>query len=594
MAERPNPFRTVPQDARRLIGRLLADEGRAHVKSYALAFLFMAVVALSTAGAAYLMKDVINGMVVERDFRALRIIAFVVAGLYLARGLATYGQVVILSRIGNAIIASCQRRVFDKLLAQDIGFFHERRSSDFLTRLTIAANGARDVLQALVTSIGRDILSLIGLVGVMVVQDPVLAGIALLALPIAAATLGKLIRRVRKYAIRSFDGVSRILDTMLEAAQGIRIVKSFGLEDVMRRRMGAAVSDVEKAANKVSAISAMANPLTDTLGGLAVAAVILYGGWRVVVGGETPGEFFSFIAALLLAYEPAKRLGRLHLEIQNGLVGVRLLYEVLDAPPGEPVTPGTPPLKVTAGHVEVKDVAFAYPGRGAALSGIDLEVEPGRTTALVGPSGGGKSTILSLILRFHDPERGIIAIDGQDIAKVDRATLRAAIGYVSQDVYLFRGSIRDNIALGRPGAGEAEIVAAARAAFAHDFITGLTRGYDTDVGELGAQLSGGQRARIAIARAILKDAPILLLDEPTAALDAESEREVQKALDALREGRTTLVVAHRLQTIVNSDRIYVIEEGRVIERGRHAELIEAGGKYAALYAVQESGRAIRA
>jgi len=589
MIERPLPY--FARIAYPVLRRLVVEQGRAHIRGYALAFLFMALVAGSQTYSAYLLKPVINGLTVERDFRGLRILAFTIAGLYLLKGFATYGQIVTLSRIGNRIIASVQERLFDRLMDQNVSYFHDRRSSEFMSRLTLAANGARDVLQALITSIGRDALTLVGLVAVMLIQDPLMTLIALAGLPVAGVTLGKLIKRVRKYAVRSFHGVTRILDIMLEAAQGIRIVKSFNLESLMRERMRAAVHEVERAANKIAAIQAMANPLSDTLGGLAVSGVILYGGWRVIEGAQDPGAFFSFIGSLLLAYEPAKRLGRLNLEIQNGLIGVTLMYEVLDAKSHEPRIAGQPALQAGVGRIELTDISFAYPGRADALDRLTLSVEPGKTTALVGGSGGGKSTILNLILRFYDPRTGEIRIDGQSTREVDIASLRAKLGFVSQDVYLFRGTIRDNIALGKPGATDDEIVAAAKAAHAHDFISGFRLGYDTDVGELGTQMSGGQKQRIAIARAFLKDAPILLLDEPTAALDPESEREVQKALDALGRGRTTLVVAHRLQTVVQASRIYVIEKGRVAEAGTHDELIERGGVYYNYYARQAPERA---
>jgi subfamily B ATP-binding cassette protein MsbA len=590
MLERPLPY--FARIAYPVLRRLVVEQGRAHISGYALAFVFMALVAASTTYSAYLLKHIINGLMIERDFKALRILAFTVAGLYLLKGFATFGQIVTLSRIGNRIIAAVQERLFDRLMDQNVSFFHERRSSEFMSRLTLAANGARDVLQALITSIGRDALTVVGLIIVMLIQDPMLTVIALAGLPVIGVTLGKLIKRVRKYVLRSFHGVTRILDIMLEAAQGVRIVKSFNLEAMMRRRMRDAVHEVERAANKIATIQALASPLSDTLGGLAVAGVIVYGGWRVINNGQDAGAFFSFIGSLLLAYEPAKRLGRLNLEIQNGLIGVTLMYEVLDAKSHEPRQIGLPPLVVSEGRIALSDVSFAYPGRAEVLERLSLTVEPGKTTALVGGSGGGKSTILNLILRFFDPASGDIAIDGQSIQKVDLASLRAAIGFVSQDVYLFRGSIRDNIALGKPGASEDEIVNAAKAAHAHDFISGFRQGYDTDVGELGTQLSGGQKQRIAIARAFLKNAPILLLDEPTAALDPESEREVQKALDELGRGRTTLVVAHRLQTVVMASRIYVIENGSVAESGTHDELIGKRGVYYNYYARQTPERLV--
>jgi ATP-binding cassette subfamily B protein len=336
----------------------------------------------------------------------------------------------------------------------------------------------------------------------------------------------------------------------------------------------------------MAAGGAAATLMADSLAGLAIGFAIFYGSWRVSIGHGDVGSFVSFLGALLLAYEPAKRLGRLNVDIQNGLVSTRLIYEVLDAPQGEAPQPSLPKISVGDGRVVIEHARFAYRPGEYVIDDLNLAAEPNSTTALVGPSGGGKTTILGIIQRFYALSQGRVTIDGQDISTVDLPSLRDRIAFVSQDVFLFRGSIRENIAVARPGATEAEIVAAARKAHAHDFILQFAAGYETNVGEQGAQLSGGQRQRIAIARAILKDAPILLLDEPTAALDSESEREVQKALDDLRMGRTTLVVAHRLQTIVGSDRIWVIEGGRAVETGEHQELIARRGAYYAFFAAQ--------
>jgi subfamily B ATP-binding cassette protein MsbA len=569
-----------------MLSRLLRDYGFEHKWAYAASGLMLAIGAGTTALAAALLRPVLNGMATAARFNEMRILAFAVLGLFILRGLATYGALVVLSRTGNRIVAIVQGRVFDHLLRQNILYFQDRHSSEFIARLSLAANGVRDALQVMVQSLTRDALSVVGLVAVMIWREPLIAVLALSVLPIAALALGRVIRRVRAFAKRSFDGSTQIMQTMGEAVLGMRIVKAFNLEDEMRQRMDKAIRVVERSANRMATGAAAATLLADSLAGLAIGFAIFYGSWRVSIGHGDVGSFVSFLGALLLAYEPAKRLGRLNVDIQNGLVSAGLIYEVLDAPQAEAPQPSLPKLSVGSGRVVIEHARFAFRPGEYVIDDLNLVAEPNATTALVGPSGGGKTTILGLIQRFYAVNQGRVTIDGQDISAVDLPSLRDRIAFVSQDVFLFRGTIRENIAVARPGSTEAEIVAAARKAHAHDFILQFAAGYETNVGEQGAQLSGGQRQRIAIARAILKDAPILLLDEPTAALDSESEREVQKALDDLRAGRTTLVVAHRLQTIVNSNRIWVIEAGRAVETGEHQELIARKGAYYAFFAAQ--------
>jgi ATP-binding cassette subfamily B protein len=570
----------------RLLGRLLRDFGREHVGGYVLSALLLALISLSNTGVAAMLKPVLNGMVSAEKFGDMRTMAFEVVGLFVLRGAATFGSTLTLSRIGNRIVATAQRRVFDRLLNQTLMFFQDRHSSEFVARLVIAANGVRDTLQLVVQSGARDLLTVVGLGAVMIYQDPLVAAGAVCALPVLIFFIRKIIDRVRRFAKRSFHGSTQIMQTMSETVLGARIVKAFGLEPEMRERMARSVRTVESSANRIAVGNGLTTFLADSLAGLAIGFAIYYGSWRVSVLHADVGSFVSFLGALLLAYEPAKRLSGFWVNLQNGMVSARMIYEVLDAPPGDAQTPGAPALQVTAGRLTLEGARFAYRPGEDALDGVDLVAEPNQTTALVGPSGGGKSTILGVIQRFYALSGGRATIDGQDVAAVDLASLRAKIAFVSQDVFLFRGTIRDNIALGRVGATEAEIVEAARRANAHDFIMSFADGYDSSVGEQGTQLSGGQRQRIAIARAMLKNAPILLLDEPTAALDSESEREVQTALDALRIGRTTMVVAHRLQTIVGADRIYVIEKGRAIESGSHKQLVARGGAYCAFFAAQ--------
>ena len=574
-----------------MIRRLLSEHGRLHAFAYASALALMAISGATTAGAVALLKPVINGMIeiggIETNgFKHLRLLAFAVGGLFILRGIATFGQLVLMSRTGNRIVAAIQARLYRHLLAQPVAFFGDRNSSELIARLALAANGVRDIVQLVVTSAGRDVTTLLGLVVVMIYDDPLMSILAFSGMPVGAVLFGRVIRRIRKFARRSFDGSTRIMHTMQETVHGIRIVKSFNLEEVMRERMDLSIAEVEKSANRMATGVAMSSPISETLGGIVIALVILYGSWRVAVAHADPGSFFSFMIAIVAAYDPAKRLSKLNLDLQNGLVNARLIYNLLDEPLPPSARQGGPKLRVGSGRIVFEDVGFSYRPEAPVLGGLSFVAEPDKTTALVGPSGGGKSTIISLIQRFYEADAGTIRIDDTDIATVDLASLRDAIAFVAQDVFLFRGTVHENIALGRPGATEAEILLAAKQAYAHDFIVSLPDGYDTNVGEHGSKLSGGQKQRIAIARAFLKRASIILLDEPTAALDAESEREVQKALDALRVGRTTIVVAHRLQTIVNADRICVVERGRAMETGTHDELLRLRGSYHTFFATQ--------
>jgi ATP-binding cassette subfamily B protein len=531
------------------------------------------------------LKYVINAAFDDRDTNKIFWLAIAIGGIFVIRGVATYGHSVNLMRIANAILARNQRQMFAKLMRENVGFFSDRHSTEFLTRMTFGAFSIAQVLNLIITSIGRDLLTLVGLLTVMIIQDPVMALFGLLIAPPALIVLRKLMRRMTKLAGNQFTGNANIQETMLETLQGIRTVKAFTLEERMQQRLDENVHIVEVNSNKMARVLNRASPLMETLGGLAVCATLMYSGYRVV-HGATPGQFMSFLAAFLLAYEPAKRLARVNIDLNAALVGARKLIEIIDSPSSEADDSDKPALKLKDARVELREVTFAYRPGETVLDRMSLVAEPGKVTALVGPSGGGKSTVLNLVLRLHETGSGAILIDGQDISQVSRASLRQQTAYVGQDVFLFRDTIRENIAFGKPGATDAEIIAAATAACAHEFIMSFPQGYETPVGEHGTQLSGGQRQRIAIARALIKDAPIILLDEATAALDSESERQVQEAIDHLCQGRTTLVIAHRLHTIMHSDTIHVIESGQVVESGRHEELLRRNGRYASFFRLQ--------
>jgi subfamily B ATP-binding cassette protein MsbA len=569
-----------------LVRRLLIEQAWAQRRRYGLAFGLMGIAAATTAVVAYLIGNVINAAYVDKNLPGITWLAMATAALFTLKSAATYGSSLTLARIGNRIIAQNQRAMLAKLLQQNVGYFADRHSSELMTRLSTGAAAASSVLNLLVTSIGRDLVSLVALATVMAVQDPIMSLFSVAVVPPAMLVLRKLIKRIKTIAHQQFTGTSRILETLQETVQGVRIVKAFTLENSMQARFDAQVAELEKESNKWARVAFRSSPLMEALGGFAIAGALIYGGYRVIETGATPGQFFSFLAAFMLAYEPAKRLARLNIDLNSGLVGVRILFDVIDHPPTEAPDDDKPPLKLDAARVELANVQFGYRPGERVIRNLSFVAEPGKVTALVGPSGGGKSTIFNLILRFYEVDSGAIVIDGQRTADVSRRSLRGQIAYVGQDVFLFRGSVRDNIALGRPGATEAEIVAAARAACAHDFIAAFPNGYNTQVGEHGLQVAGGERQRIAVARALLKDAPIILLDEATASLDSESERQVQLAIEHLCQGRTTIVIAHRLHTVVDADRIFVIEDGAVAESGRHDELLRKNGRYASFYRLQ--------
>ncbi|MFL6798305.1 MAG: ABC transporter ATP-binding protein [Xanthobacteraceae bacterium] len=569
-----------------LVRRLLLEQAWVQRWSYALAFGLMLVSAGATALGAYLIGPVINAAYVDKDLPSITRLAIATALIFMLKAAATYGASLRLSRIGNRIVADNQRLLFKRLLQHDLGFFAGRHSSEFMARLTTGAAAATQALNLLLTSIGRDLFTLIGLLAVMAWQDPVLSLFSFIAVPPAMLILRKMIKRIKAVAHQQFTGNTKILETLQETIQGIRIVKAYSLEQEMERRFNTHVSELEHESNKWARIAHRSSPLMEALGGFAIAIALVYGGYRVILTGATPGQFFSFLAAFMLAYEPAKRLARLNIDLSTVLVGVRILFETIDHPAGEAPDDNKPPLRLSNGKVEFLNVQFAYHPGERTIRSLSFVAEPGSKTALVGPSGGGKSTIFNLILRFYDVDAGLITIDGQDTARVRRQSVRRQIAYVGQNVFLFRGTVRDNIAVGRSGASQAEIVSAAKAANAHDFIMAFPRGYDTEVGEHGLQLAGGERQRISIARALLKNAPIILLDEATASLDSESERQVQDAMEHLCRGRTTIVIAHRLHTVVDAPRILVIEDGTVVESGRHDELLAKGGRYASFYRLQ--------
>lgn len=573
-----------------LIKRLVAENFREYALRYGLALVFMILVAGSTAFSAWIMKDVVENLFVKPDFEKIVSVAMLVVLIFTVKGFATYAQIVTLARVGNAIVAKLQMRLYEKILAQGGGFYSKYPSHDLVTRIGKNAQGARLVIELIMTSLGRDLLTLVGLVIVMVLQDPVLTLLSLVVVPPIVIIVTSLVRRVRKVAQQLFNSSVEVVGVMQDTVTGIKIVKSFALEPEMRRRMGSVIDRIANRNNKIAGLTARTSPVMETLGGVCIGLMILYAGWRTTTTGQTPSSFMAFLTALLFAYEPAKRIARLHINMEAGLVGARLMYEILDRPLEITDRDDAKPLVIKHGKVTFSHVDFSYRHEEGddlrVLTSIDLTAQGGKTTALVGPSGGGKTTVISLIQRFYDADKGLIDIDGQDIRDVTLASLRQNIAFVSQDTFLFSGTVRQNILSARPDASSQELEGAARDANAHDFIMKLEHGYDTDLGVNGNNLSGGQRQRLAIARALLKDAPIVLLDEATSALDAESEKLVQQAFDRLMKDRTTIVIAHRFSTIRDVDCIHVLQDGKIVESGRHSELIATGTTYKNLHNLQ--------
>jgi ATP-binding cassette subfamily B protein len=574
-----------------LIRRLLSETGREFARRYARVIALSVVIAATTALNAWLIKDLINQVFFDKRADMLFILTGILVTNGFVRGFSLYASSVTLGHIGNAIVARTQRRLYDHMLNLGLDFYTRTPSSELVTRMSHNAAAAREVLDTLVTSVGRDLLTVIGLVAVMVAQSPLMSLIVLVVGPIAVIGIARLVRRVRGVARQQFTSLSLVIADMQETAYGIRIVKAFNLEGIMRKRMAASVDEVRQRADKIVRITARSSPLMEVLGGFAIAMVVLWAGYETIYNDVKPGALMSFIAAIALAYEPAKRLARMQIQLEAGLVGVRLMYELLDEPPAILPNPAAPPFERVDGTVVFDRIDFAYRGQPPLFRGLDFTAKGGATTALVGPSGSGKSTMIALIERLYDVDAGRILIDGQDITEVSTTSLRDNIALVSQDTYLFRDTIRENIRFGRPDATDAEVEKAAKDAMAHDFIMATDAGYATQLGDQAGRLSGGQRQRLAIARAMLRDAPIILLDEATSSLDSESEHQVQVAFDRLMQGRTTIVIAHRLSTVLHADKICVLVDGRLVEEGRHDELLALGRQYARLYRLQIEPRA---
>ena len=566
------------------MGRLVVESFYTQGGLYAIAVLAMIAVAVTTAGSAYMMEFIVDAMTSPELRGYAHIIASGVVILFLIKAVASYIQAVFLARAGNRIVATQQDRVYRKLLRHGVSFFTENDSSNLLMRSTSGAQAARQLIDVLVTGFVRDALTLVGLVVVMVYQQPVLSLMFFVVGPVALLGVRYLLKSVRSIMLSEFKSLAEIIRVLQETSAGIKVIKVFSLEDRMASRMDTAIRKVEQRSNDIARLQAIASPLMEFLAGLAVAGVLVVSTIGIAGSGQpTSGQLMSFITALLMAYEPAKRLSKMRIQIETCMVGVSLLFGLLDHEDAMKESPAARDLRDGPGEISLRNVTFGYHGAIPVVENMNVTFEARKTTALVGQSGGGKSTLFGLMMRFYDPDEGCVEIDGQDLRDISFSSLRSKISYVGQDTFLFSTTVMENLRCSAPEASDEDVIAAAKAAHAHEFIIALPDGYDAQVGENGTFLSGGQKQRIAIARAILRKAEILLLDEATSALDAESEALVKKAFDAMTQEVTVIVIAHRLSTVLEADKIMVIQDGAVVEEGSLNALMEKNGSFRNLF-----------
>ena len=559
------------------------------VKKNSWRLIFAAGCSLMISGATttmgYLIKPVIDDIFVSRDTTGLVFLPLLVIAVFLIKGLGNYGQEYFMNYVGEDIIRRLRNQLYDRIQDLPLAFFQKERTGTLMSRITNDVNILKAMVSTAVTGSLRDASTIIGLTAVIFYQNWRMAIIAFFVLPIAFWPVFILGRKVRRVSTGCQQSMAELNEFLHETFSGNKIVKAFGMEAHEKKRFFSKTDRLFKLEIKGVIVRALSSPIMEFFGGLGIAFVIWYGGSEVIDGKTTPGTFMSFLACVLLLYDPVKKLSHLNNSIQQGLAAADRVFDIVETP-SDIKDPLTPRHIQTGPHdLQLNNVRFNY-GDQDVLKGIDLKVDQGQVLALVGMSGGGKSTIANLIPRFFDVTGGSILIDGIDVREIAVADLRRQIAIVTQEPILFNETVRDNIAYGRPGATEDQIVVAAKAAFAHDFILRFSNGYNTMIGELGGRLSGGEKQRLCIARALIKDAPILILDEATSSLDSEAEAVVQKALQNLMRGRTTVVIAHRLSTIAGADNIAVIIGGCVAEEGTHEALLSRKGEYYKLYQMQ--------
>ena len=546
----------------------------------------MLVIAVTTSATAFLVKPVLDDIFFNRDQKMLMMIPMAVVVIYFLRGIGTYGQDYLMNYAGENVIRQLRNTLYNRIQDLSLSFFQEEKTGVLMSRITNDVNIIKDMVSTSVTSLLRDIFTILGLTIVIFYRDWKMAVFAFVVLPVAFYPIVAFGRRMRKVSTGCQQAMAEMSAFLHETFAGNKIVKAFGMESYEKRRFAEKTENLFRLEMKAVVVDAVSSPVMEFLAGIGIAFIIWYGGSRVVDGTSTAGTFFSFMAAVLMLYDPVKKLSKLNNKVQQGLAATDRVFDVIEKQSDitEPENPVI--LKPEFQQITFDKVGLTYNGNNPALRGINLTVRAGEILALVGMSGGGKTSLVNLIPRFYDVTQGRILIDGTDIRHLSVASLRKQIAIVTQDTILFDDTIRNNIAYGRPEAAMTEVAAAARAAYAFDFIESFPDKFNTRIGELGNRLSGGEKQRLCIARALLKDAPILILDEATSALDTESEMLVQRALENLMRGRTTFVIAHRLSTISYADRIVVVVDGRIVEEGTHDNLMARRGEYYKLHRMQ--------
>jgi subfamily B ATP-binding cassette protein MsbA len=562
-----------------------------HAVKFSIAMICMLVVGATTSALAFLVKPALDEIFLKRNAEMLKWIPLAVVGIYLMKGACNYAQTVLMNFIGQRVVADLRESLYRKIQTQSLAFFTKNPTGTLMSRITNDVGFIQGAVSEAVTALLKDSFTLVCLVFVIFYRDWRLAIIAMFVFPLTVYPIAKFGQKMRQVATGTQVTLGSLTTLLQETISGTRIVKAFSMEEYENRRFARENERLFRLNLKAVSINAVSSPFMEFLGGLGIAAIIFYGGYQVIHGQSTPGTFFSFLTALIMLYEPVKRLTNVNNTIQQGIAGAKRVFGIIDLTPEIQNSNDALPLPRIAREIEIRAVSFRYE-ETPVLRNISLQIRVGEVVAFVGMSGGGKTTLVNLIPRFYDVTEGAILIDGQDIRAVTVESLRGQIAIVTQQTILFNDTVRNNIAYGHIARTKEEIIAAAKAANAHDFIMRLPEGYDTLIGEQGTKLSGGERQRISIARALLKDAPILILDEATSSLDSEAEIEVQDALETLMKGRTTLVIAHRLSTIRNADRIIVLVNGEIREEGTHEALLASQGEYCRLYNMQfkDNGR----